>query len=168
MKALRPATYKEKERPNDFLTRFGVENIINLIPVAVYCCDTEGNIVYFNEKAVEAWGRRPNTGEQPEKFCGSYKIYTLDGSYLPNDQCPMAKAILEKLPALNGDIIIERPDSSWIYCKVQISSIKDENGNIAGHINTIRDVSTEKRLNRAYESTMENFRFLADFIPQLV
>lgn len=167
MKVARSNSHPIKNQTN-FLNRFGLENILNLIPAAVYCCDLEGNIMYYNQKAIELWGRKPNVGDEIEKFCGSYKIYNLDGSYLPHEKCPMATAILQRLPAFNGDIIVERPDNSWAYVKANISAITDENGQIVGAINTLKDVSAEWELNQAYKTTMENFRFLADFIPQLV
>ncbi len=157
-----------KAKQRSFLAKAGLENLLDLVPVAVYCCDTEGNIVYFNQKAVELWGRRPNKGETVEKFCGSYKIYNLDGSYLPHDKCPMAQAILEQHPALNGDIIVERPDGSWIYVKANISALYDQEGKTLGAVNTLKDVSPEWQLSQDYKTILENFRFLADFIPQLV
>lgn len=152
----------------DLLTKCGLENVIDLIPMAVYCCDLEGNIVYYNQQATQVWGRSPNTGEVIEKFCGSYKIYNLDGSYLPHEHCPMGKAVLERLPAYQGEIIIEKPDHSWVYAKAHIRSLTDENGEIIGAINCLKDVSTERELHQAYQTTTENFRFLADGIPQLV
>lgn len=80
----------------------------------------------------------------------------------------MATAILQRLPAFSGDIIVERPDNSWAYVKANISAITDENEQIAGAINTLQDVSAEWELNQACKTTVDNFRFLADFIPQLV
>jgi PAS domain S-box-containing protein len=151
-----------------FLTKSGFEEMLNHLPVAIYYCDNDGNIIFCNDKAIEIWGRKPNTGDSIEKFCGSYKIYNLDGSFLPNDQCPMAKAILGRLPAMNGEIIIERPDGSWVYAKANIKAIRDERGNVVGAINTLLDVSAEFELTEAKRITDENFRFLADFIPQMV
>ncbi|HYG39033.1 MAG TPA: PAS domain-containing sensor histidine kinase [Cytophagales bacterium] len=155
--------------PKDFFSKLGsAEYLLNLLPNAVYYCDVDGNILFYNNKAAELWGRRPNTGEVIEKFCGSYKIYKLDGSFLPNDECPMAEAILKRLPVMNGDIIIERPDHSWVYVRANIIAIRDDNGEIVGAMNTLVDVSAERKLTDAHKSTSDNFRFLADSIPQLV
>ena len=43
--------------------------LFELVPVAVYLTDAEGNIQEFNQRAVELWGRSP--GSKSEKYCGS-------------------------------------------------------------------------------------------------
>lgn len=49
------------------------ERLIEILPAAVYVCDTEAVIVAFNARATELWGRTPQVGQTDEKFCGSHK-----------------------------------------------------------------------------------------------
>src|SRR4029079_11469001 len=42
------------------------------LAVAVYTTDAAGRITYFNEAAVDLWGRRPELGEE---WCGSLRLF---------------------------------------------------------------------------------------------
>lgn len=64
--------------------------LFDLVPVAVYTCDSAGVIQNFNRRAAELWGREPGFGDTDERFCGSYKLFRPDGTYMPHAQCPMA------------------------------------------------------------------------------
>src|SRR3979490_2633249 len=63
--------------------------LFELAPVAVYSCDASGVIREYNRRAAELWGRNPEPGDTDERFCGSFKMYRPDGSYMPHEQCPM-------------------------------------------------------------------------------
>src|SRR5438876_5829191 len=78
------------------------------LPAAVYVCDQQGRIQLFNEAAAELWGRRPTVGA--DVWCGSFRIFKLDGSPLPLEECPMAVALKHGRAVRNVEIIIERPD----------------------------------------------------------
>src|ERR1044072_1886203 len=58
------------------------------LPTALSTTDTAGRITVFNEAAVQLWGRRPRIGE--DWWCGSWRLYWLDGSPMAHDECPMA------------------------------------------------------------------------------
>lgn len=64
-------------------------DIIEALPVAIYACDTQGRILWFNYRAAELWGRQPALNDAAERFCGSYKLY-FNGRLTPLDRCPMA------------------------------------------------------------------------------
>lgn len=49
--------------------------------------------VYTTDAAVALWGGRPMLGQ--ERWCGSWRSYTLDGFPLPHDRRPMAVVIRE-------------------------------------------------------------------------
>src|SRR5690606_27997243 len=82
--------------------------LLSSLPAAIYTTDTEGYITSFNKAAVNLWGREPEKGK--DLWCGSWKIYRMDGSPLPLDACPMAVTLKEKRPVYGEQIIIERPD----------------------------------------------------------
>ena len=89
--------------------------LFTLGPVAVYSCDVSGVIRDFNPRATELWGRTPKPGDTDERFCGSYKLYRPDGTFMPHDQCPMAEVLSGKIPeARDGEVHIERPDGSRV------------------------------------------------------
>src|SRR6185369_6073101 len=67
--------------------------LIQAIPAAIYTCDALGYVTLYNEAAVELWGVEPTIDKT--QWCGSWKIYRLDGIPLPLDQCPMAVTLHE-------------------------------------------------------------------------
>src|SRR4030095_6677535 len=60
-------------------------------PVAIYSCDASGVMQQFTPRAVELGGREPAPGDTNERFCGSFKLFRPDGSFMPHEQCPMAE-----------------------------------------------------------------------------
>ena len=71
--------------------------LFDLFPVAVYSCDASGVIQKFNRRAAELWGREPASGETDERFCGSFKLFRIDGSFMPHEHCPMAEVLKGKM-----------------------------------------------------------------------
>ena len=128
--------------------------LFNLAPIAVYSCDASGVIRDYNKRAAELWGRKPETGDTDERFCGSFKLYHPDGSFMPHEQCPMGDVLTGKIPGTHdAEVHIERPDGSRIIVIVNIAPLRDDRGEIIGAINCFYDV-TERR--RAEEALREN------------
>src|SRR5512145_2551950 len=67
--------------------------LFDLGPVAGYSCDASGVIQAFNRRAAELWGREPMPGDTDERFCGSFKMFRPDGSFMPHEKCPMAQVV---------------------------------------------------------------------------
>jgi signal transduction histidine kinase/ActR/RegA family two-component response regulator len=120
--------------------------LFELGPVAVYSIDTSGVIQNFNGRAVELWGRTPASGDTDQRFCGSYKLFRPDGSFMPHEQCPMAEVVSGKIPAAhNAEVHIGRPDGSRVTVLVNIRPLKNELGEITGAINCFYDITERKR-----------------------
>ncbi|HKU69890.1 MAG TPA: PAS domain S-box protein, partial [Burkholderiales bacterium] len=133
---------KEKERrllKDSLLFNMVAENL----PAAIYTTDPAGVITFYNEKAVEAWGRQPVIGE--DLWCGSWKIYHSDGSPCPLDQCPMAIALKERREIRGEEIIVERPDGSRLWIEPFPTPIFNENGEMTGALNLLLDIGDRKR-----------------------
>src|SRR5690606_9146864 len=84
--------------------------IMNLVPVAVYACDTHGRITYLNRRAAELWGRTPRLMDHDDRFCGSLALRLPGGRPLPHEQTPMARAIREGVEFSEVEVIVDRPD----------------------------------------------------------
>ena len=122
------------------------QTLFDLAPVAVYSCDASGVIYDYNSRAAELWGRRPEVGDTDEKFCGSFKMYRPDGSFMPHDVCPMRDVLAARVAGIHdGEVHIERPDGSRIIVIVNIAPLKDEQGEIIGAINCFYDVTERKK-----------------------
>jgi PAS domain-containing protein len=134
--------------------------LFDLAPVAVYSCDVSGVIREYNNRAAELWGRKPELGDTDERFCGSFKLYRPDGSFMPHEQCPMGDVLTGKVPGTHdAEVHIERPDGSRIIVIVNIAPLKDDRGEITGAINCFYDVTERKKADEALrESVTERMR----------
>jgi signal transduction histidine kinase len=134
--------------------------LFDLAPVAVYSCDVDGVIQDYNNRAAELWGRKPERGDTDERFCGSFKLYRPDGSFMPHEQCPMGDVLTGKVPgAHDAEVHIERPDGSRIIVIVNIAPVTDDQGEITGAINCFYDVTERQRAEEALrESVTERQR----------
>jgi PAS domain S-box-containing protein len=120
--------------------------LFDLGPVAVYSCDASGVIQKFNRRAAELWGREPGLGDTDERFCGSFKLFHPDGSFMPYEQCPMAEVVSGKIAEVrDAEVLIERPEGSQITVVVNIRPLKNERGEVTGAINCFYDITERKR-----------------------
>jgi signal transduction histidine kinase len=120
--------------------------LFELSPVAVYSVDTTGLIQKFNRYAAELWGREPALGDTDERFCGSFKLFRPDGTFMPHEKCPMAEVVSGKIAETRDrEVLIERPDGSRITVLVNIRPIKNDRGEITGAINCFYDITERKR-----------------------
>jgi PAS domain S-box-containing protein len=119
--------------------------LLEKLPAAAYTCDAEGLITYFNQQAVQLWGRAPNLNDPEDRFCGSFKIFSSEGAPIVHDQCWMALALREEKEYNGQEIIIERPDGSRITALAHVNPIHDEFGKLTGAVNILIDINDRKR-----------------------
>ena len=115
------------------------DRLLDLLPVGVYVCDRAGLIVRYNRAAAELWGCSPKIGDPTVRYCGSYRLYGMDGGYVPHAKCPMADVIATGQGLRDREIAIERPDGTRIVALVNIEAIKDAFGRVIGAVNVFRD-----------------------------
>lgn len=119
--------------------------LTGLMPMAMFSTDKDGLITFYNEKAVELWGRRPRLNDPSEmRYCGSWKMYQTDGTPLPHDQCLMRMAIIGKKSFRDEEIIMEKPDGTRINARVNIDPIYSADGELTGAINVFEDITEAK------------------------
>jgi PAS domain S-box-containing protein len=125
--------------------------LFDLGPVAIYSCDASGVIQQFNRRAAKLWGRKPALGSTGERFCGSFKMFHLDGSLMSREQCPMAHVLDgKKTRTQNAEMIIERPNGSRIIAVADIRPLRNKQGKVTGAINCFYDITERKEAEEAH------------------
>jgi len=113
-------------------------------PIAIYTCDAQGHVTFFNQAASILWGRAPKIGI--DLWCGSWKIYYPDGKPMPLDECPMALTLKNAKSFEGAEIVIERPNHTFKSLLVYPRPIFDDNKRLIGAHNTLVDI-TERKTN---------------------
>lgn len=146
----------------------GFSDLLSSAPVALYACDGEGRITFFNKRAAELWGREPKLNDSREKFCACFKVFLPDGTFIPPDQTPMAVAIREGKSFSNVEAVVGRPDGSKFTALVNIDVRRDENGRLAGAINVFQDITNLKHSADVLEQREQKLRTIIDHTPECI
>lgn len=119
------------------------KHLFELVAAAVYICDKDGFITFYNKSAADLWGREPVIGK--DRFCGAAKTFTSDGDPLPPGSCPTARVLQLASEIPSTEIIIERPNGTRINVLPHPKPFFDDHGNLLGAVNTLEDVTQRKK-----------------------
>lgn len=122
-----------------------LHRLLDKLPAAAYTCNAKGLITYFNERAVELWGRTPKLNDPVDRFCGSFRLFTIDGEPTRHDECWMALAIKNGKSYDAQEIVIERPDGSRCTALAHASPFHDDRGHVTGAVNVLVDITDRRR-----------------------
>ena len=145
---------------------FAGTHLIEELPAAIYTCDTEGRITFFNSAAVALWGRTPEIGK--DLWCGSWKIFDTSGFPINLEECPMAIALREKRKVEGEEIIIERPDGKRINVVPNPKPLFDAHGTMTGAINMLVDITDKKAKEANLEGCEFNYKTLSETLENKV
>ncbi len=117
-------------------------DMLEVLPAAIYTCDAEGRVTFFNKAAAELWGTTPELGFS--LWGGAWQMYGPDGTPIEPGDTPMAVAIRERRPVRDRELIIERPDGTRIAVVPHPTPLYDAAGAFAGAVNMLVDVTHRK------------------------
>jgi PAS domain S-box-containing protein len=123
--------------------------LLDKLPAGAYTCDAEGQITYYNRRAVELWGRAPRLNDAADRYCGSFRLYSTDGVPIAHDRCWMALALQEGQEYNGREIVIERPDGARKIALAHANPIRDAHGRLQGAVNVLVDITTQKAAEEA-------------------
>lgn len=142
--------------------------LLERIPAGAYTCDSDGLITYYNSHAERLWGRAPKLNNPEDRYCGSFKLFAVDGSPVPHDECWMALAIKQRKEFNGHEIIIEALDGHQVAVLAHASPIHDASGKLLGAINVLVDISERKAAEKALsEAGKRKDEFLATLAHEL-
>jgi len=135
--------------------------LVELMPVAVYVCDTSGIIQSYNQRAVELWGREPKPGDTAQLYCGSLRLYSPDGRLVRHEESKMAEVLRTGVPARDLEVVIEQPDGSRITVLVNIAPLRNDSGELIGAMNCFQDITERKQAEEALKDSYDHLRALS-------
>jgi PAS domain S-box-containing protein len=125
---------------------------LDAVAVAVYTTDIDGRITFFNQAAVDLWGRRPELGEE---WCGSLRLFHLDGRPMRHDECPMAIALKEHRPVRGEVAYAERPDGRRVAFMPYPTPLRDSENTMIGAVNVLVDVTDRLAAEQALQKSAD-------------
>ena len=138
------------------------------LPAGAYTCDPNGLITYFNQHAEQLWGRSPRLNDPTDRFCGSFKLFAIDGSPIQHAECWMALALKNTCEYNGHEIMIERPNGQRLTALAHASPIHNEAGVLIGAVNVLVDITERKRAEIALkEADRAKNEFLATLAHEL-
>jgi PAS domain S-box-containing protein len=131
--------------------------VLDALPIGVYACDADGQILRVNRKATQLWGRTPRLLDPAQRFCGSFRVESLEGEFIPPDQTPMARAVLRGETFDAAEAVVQNPDGHRWVARVNIAPLRDPEGQVVGAINCFQDVTREFEMRHALERQQRTF-----------
>lgn len=165
-----------------FEQAIGSTTILNALPMGVFCCDRDGLIRYYNERAAELWGFEPELGDPNSLFNPAKRLFDPNGEPLSADKTPMAEALKNGKPVRDRHLLVGRPNGERLLVLVNVDPLFDDEGKLAGAVNCFQDISdladTQEALKnrtddliKAEERTRrseQHFRDVLDALPAAV
>ena len=119
--------------------------LLESVPAAVYTCDADGRITFFNRHAAQLWGRKPTLGADQPRFCGSLKRFLPDGSVVLPGQCCVARSLRQGSDCRDCKMVVERPDGGRRTVVASVTPFHDDSGGVAGAVNILVDITDQNR-----------------------
>jgi len=129
--------------PSDSELRF--RRLLDDLPIGAYICDAQGLITYFNERAAAFWGREPKLNDSDDRFCGSSKLFSADGTRVPHAECWMALAVRDGQGYNGLEATLERPDGGRWTALAFVNPLYDTSGHHSGAISLFLDITATNR-----------------------
>ncbi|PST82721.1 histidine kinase [Pedobacter yulinensis] len=114
-------------------------NMIKDSPFAMYTCDGDGRITFYNVAAAELWGREPD----PDKdfWSGALKMYDSAGREIAAGGTAVLPTIQSGIASDSEHISIARPDGQVRHLKMYIRPLPGQAGETPGAFITLLDVT---------------------------
>jgi PAS domain S-box-containing protein len=147
-----------------------LSDIINFLPDATFAINIEGNVIAWN-KAIEKM-----TGIDAEDMLGrgqhEYAIpfyrkrrpILIDLVLAPDEQYEMENYLgpCHSSTTLTAEAVIEKPGNDPVYIWAKASRLYDKNGSIAGAIESVRDITEQKKVDQTLRESEVKYRELVE------
>src|SRR5262245_72474 len=145
-----------------------LQQFIDRVPAAVCVCEAPSGVIrVYNQRAAALWGREPKLGDTEERFCGAFRLFRLDGTFLAHADAPIAETLRDGRTR-DDEVVIERPDGSRVTAHVNIGALRDPGGRIVGVINILQDVTDRNQIAETLRLNEARYRSIVEDQPDLV
>ena len=138
-------------------------DILNFLPDATFAIDKTGRVLAWNQAMEELTGVKFSEIAGKDNYEYALRLYNerrpmlIDLILVPNEEIEKDRYLytIHDRRMLTAEAAFQKPDGTWIHLWGKASLLFDQNGNIAGAIESIRDITERKKseteLRAAYE-----------------
>ena len=154
---------QSNELPQTSELRF--RELVEALPAAIYMTDANGRITFFNQAAAQLCGCVPELGH--DEWCGSWRLYSPDGTPLPHSGSSMAVALKQTRQVSGTELVAERPDGTRVPLIAYPIPLHDVSGTLIGAVNMLVDISERKKAELSLRESEERFRQVVENIEEV-
>ncbi|OPY38207.1 MAG: aerobic respiration control sensor protein ArcB [Methanoregula sp. PtaU1.Bin051] len=151
-------------------------DIINFLPDATFAINTSGIVIAWNRamevmtgtNAADFLGK--GGYEYAIPFYGTRRPILIDLVLAPDERFEREKYLYatREGTTLTAETVVVKPDGSTVNLWGKASRLYDKNGNLAGAIESIRDVTDLRRAEEAIRESEERFRAIIETSPDII
>ncbi len=120
---------------------------LETVPAALMIFNTDGSVRLRNRAATDAFGIEPQNPDLRKNYWASFKRIAKDGSAIPPDQWPSARALRGEA-VINQELEIHHPDGRVFPILASGAPLLNELGQVAGAVVAFPDISRLREVDR--------------------
>jgi PAS domain S-box-containing protein len=140
--------------------------ILDALPAALYLASANGHIMRANQRAQDLLGE--SELPVPLEQASVLRIFNTDGSALPFETSPMARALREGDSCQDLEFLIQGSDGARRSMLVGVEPLKDRQGVLEGSVNCFQDITSLRRDEASVREGEHRFRELLDALPAAI
>lgn len=150
---------------DEIVSKEQLERIIETIPDAVVIMDNDGRIIFANAAAEAILGldRKYIIGRTYNDL--AFKITTLDGKPITEEESPFTEVMLTGEPVRNFEHIHEHSDGTRVVVSANAAPLYDKKGTVAGLVVSLTDITGRKRAETELKESERRFRHMLEEAP---
>jgi PAS domain S-box-containing protein len=119
-----------------------MHDLLEALPVPIYTVNAKGYVTYSNTAAETFWGSV--SGSARRRWCGSTKLFTLDGVAVAAKHSAMARCLGQGAPIRGEQLVVQRADGSRAVIQDYPTPLFGPEGRLTGGVNMLVDISDIK------------------------
>ncbi|MFZ6052491.1 PAS domain S-box protein [Halocola ammonii] len=162
-----PGKSFDRSGPGYSLPNFAYSyKILEEIPLAVYICNRQGKITFYNSAALHLWGRTPDLDS--EYWSGAYREFDIEGSEITVAQHQKWSSFEDNRAFRALEMEIERPSGVKKNVLLHIKPIYSTLGKVKETLHILADISDKEQKEQELRQSENSYRLFSEVLEQLV